>query len=186
MKNINEQVEQALQELGMSGADHWKQRISARDVVYLLDHCPFLEISDPRQQPPAQDIQPLKIVTARSGWKIHDFKNMLSSSPGELLYGNPNEEDEGGGSGGRFPKAGTLINQAVITAFEMIEIAERHGWPGIQLVDGHPLMVWAAWVQTLDSGMEIEGYTPTAKDYAKWRRLKSARPETGVSPRPSR
>ena len=171
--SIDQQVQQTLQQLGMS-AD-WKRRISAGDVLYLLDQRPFLHITDTGLSLSSANLAPLTLITAQSGWKIHDYGHTLSSSPGELIYGTAGvgAEEDTGGEGG----VGTIVNQAVITAFEMVTLAEEHGWAGIRLIDGHPLMAWAMWVQSLDSGMEIEGYTPTAQDYAKWRRVKAPRSE---------
>lgn len=165
-ENLETEARQALRELGIENID-WKRRITAAEVLYLLDQCPFLQITDTALAV-ATEIQPLKLIEAKSGWKIHDYGNALSSSPGELLFGKQKDDDEGGGG------AGTIVNQAVITAFEMVELAKQHGWTGIQLVDGHPLMAWAAWMQALDSGLEIEGYTPTANDHSKRRRIKGA------------
>lgn len=185
-KNIDEQLQQALQDLGMDQVD-WKRHVSPSDVLYLLDQCPFLQIMDTGLQI-ASELPPLQLITAKSGWKIHDYGNAMSSSPGELLYGDPRlrptrlDEDEAkGGEGGG--GVGTIVNQAVMTAIEMVEIAQQHGWENVQLVDGHPLMAWAAWMQTLETGMEMEGYTPTAKDYAKLRRVKGPRAERGPTPK---
>jgi hypothetical protein len=191
-KNIDEQVQQALQDLGMDSVD-WQRRISASDVLYLLDQCPFLQIMDTGLQM-TSELPPLQLITAKSGWKIHDYGNAMSSSPGESIYGKPRlrrtrldqGEDKGGEGGEGGSGVGTLVNQAVITAVEMVEIAQQHGWAGVQLIDGHPLMAWAAWMQTLDSGMELEGYEPTAKDYAKLRRVKGASADRGPIPKLSR
>lgn len=187
--DFNEDIQKNLAAIGLTV--DLGRRVSASDVLYLLDQCPFLQITDTGLHT-AQDLPPLKIVTAKSGWKIHDYGNALSSSPGEWMFGNPrarrtridgakksDEGGEGGGSG-----VGTLVNQAVMTVFDMIELTREHGWAGIRLVDGHPLMAWAAWMYGLDSGFEIEGYSPTAKDIAKRRRIKSVSPEFGISFRP--
>lgn len=188
--DIEQEMQQALQDLGIENVD-WSRRISASDVVYLLDQCPFLQISDVAL-PSSNEIQPLKIIQAKSRWKIHDYGNALSSSPGELLYGyfrRQTGKDEKGGEGGigeAAPGVGTIINQAVITAFEMVELAKQYGWSGIQLIDGHPRMAWAAWMQALDSGIELEGYTPTAQDYAKRQRIRASFSEHSASYKPSR
>lgn len=187
--NIDQQVQQALEEVGINYAD-WKRRVSAGDVLYLLDQCPFLQITNTAVSSPVP-LSSLTLVSARSGWKIHDYGgHALSSSPGELLFGGrrvrgkKNEEDEGGAIA--MPGAGTLVNQAVITAFEMVELAKQHGWAGVQFVDGHPLMAWAAWMQAEDSDLGMEGYTPTARDYLKRRRIKGPAPTLERGPGPSR
>ena len=185
-KDIEQQVQQALQTLGLENTD-WKRHVSASDILYLLDQCPFLQIMD-TALPVSPEIKPLVLVTAKSNWKIHDYGNAISSSPGELLFGplgKPRkkwEDDEEGGEGGS--GSGTMVNQAVITAFEMIELAKQHGWAGVQIVDGHPLMAWAAWMQAFDSEITLEGFNPTAQDFSKRRRLKQSAAQT-LSQRPS-
>ncbi|MBS0350058.1 MAG: hypothetical protein JSR33_02530 [Proteobacteria bacterium] len=184
-QDYDDELDYTLSSLGIPVAD-WQRRVSASDVVYLLDQCPFLEIRDAQEQSPAKP----KLIRARSGWKIHDLGNQLSSSPGLLLFGHPkissSTEEDGTEGGTGVPKAGTIINQAVITAFEMVELALQRGWSVIKLIDGHPLMAWAAWVQSLDSGIGIEGYVPSAKDFAKLQRLKAPRTESGIAPKMSR
>ena len=184
--NFDHDIQQSLQTIGLSV--DWQRRVSASDVLYLLDQCPFLQIADTGLQL-SLDLPPLKVVTAKSGWRIHNYGNALSSSPGEWLFGNPRtrrtrldkekQDDDKGGS-----RVGTLVNQAVMTVFDMIELVKANGWTGVQLIDGHPLMAWAAWMYALDSGLEMEGYTPTAKDLAKRRRIKSQAPEYGITYRP--
>ncbi len=185
--DITLQMQQTLRELGIEEVD-WKRHVSAGDVLYLLDQCPFLQIMDTALQLSPQ-LPELKLMTAKSGWKIHDYGNAISSSPGELLYGRPGkvrkrgalqDEDQEGGSG-----TGTLVNQAVITAWEMVELAKERGWEGIQLIDGHPLMAWAAWMRAADSEMTLEGYTPTAQDFSKRRRIKQSATETFAARGPS-
>jgi hypothetical protein len=184
-KDLDQQLQQTLRDLGMSGTD-WQRRISASDMVYLLDQCPFLQITDTGVQSDTE-LPALQIITAQSGWKIHNYGNALSSSPGELLFGNPrlkptrlDAKDDSGGGGDS--GTGTMVNQAVITAIQMVEIAIAQGWSGVLLIDGHPLMAWAAWMKTLESDMEMEGFTPTAKDYAKLKRVKG--PYAGPAPSP--
>jgi hypothetical protein len=184
--NLDEDIQQNLDSIGLNV--DWRRRVSAGDVLYLLDQCPFLQISDTSLQL-SYDLPPLKVVTAKSGWRIHDYGNALSSSPGEWMFGNPRARrtridgeqkgGEGGGSG-----VGTVVNQAVLTVFDMIELVKAHEWAGIRLVDGHPLMAWAAWMYALDSGLEVEGYSPTAKDLARRRRIKGAAPGPGATFRP--
>ncbi len=172
-KNLPDEVQKALHDLGMDTVD-WQRRISASDVVYLLDQCPFLQIMNTGFT--TEELPPLQLVTAKSGWKIHNYGNAISSSPGLWLFGNPKTSptviDGREGSGSSGTGTGTLVNQAVTTAMEMVRIAIEQGWEGIQLVDGHPLMAWAAWMQSLDAGLDLEGYAPTAKDMAKRRRIK--------------
>ncbi len=171
---LDQEIQAALKELGID-KNALKRRITPGEVLYLLDQCPFLQIADTRLHL-TENLPPLKIIQAQSGWKIHSYGNALSSSPGDLLYGGT----EGLGKG-------TIINQAAMTAFEMVDLAREFGWDAIHLIDGHPLMAWAAWMQTLESGIELEGYTPTAQDHVKWQRIKGYKPsrETLFKPKAS-
>lgn len=180
---LDPQVENALKQLGIAQID-WKRHISAADVLYLLDHCPFLRITNTAALPPGETVS-LQLVEAKSGWHIHHEGNAMSSSPGEFLFfggdfriRTPEDKDQGGeGSGTVNPGKGTVVNQAVMTAFDMVTLAHKLGWEGVRVIDGHPLMVWAAWMQALDLGVALEGYAPTAQDIVKRSRVKKAFPE---------
>jgi hypothetical protein len=170
-KNLDKNIQKTLEELGINYSELGR-RASASDVIYLLDQWPFLQITNTELYV-EHEIKPLEILSARSGWKIHNYVSALSSSPGNVVFGpvgkskKKGEEDKEGGSG-----TGTLVNQAVITAWEMIELAKKVGWANVKLIDGHPLMVWAAWMKCLEYGMQLEGFTPGAKDYAKLQRIR--------------
>lgn len=183
--DLGQQVQKTLRDLGVNSVD-WDRRVSAGDVLYLLDQWPFLQIMKADSSFSVEDSQLASILPAPSGWQIHDYGDALSSSPGDQRFGpltkkrrtQDKEEDEGGSG------VGTLVNQAVITAFEMIKLAHARGWNTIELMDGHPLMAWAAWMQAMELEIEIKGFSPTAKDFAKWRRLKGQAfpPEPGLKP----
>lgn len=187
--NVNQEIQHALQKLRLKEVE-LNRPVSATDMIYLLNQWPFLQITDTHLQMD-QQIQPLKLLQAKSLWQIHDYGDALSSSPGELAYGRPGrsrrtgekkaQEEGEGGSG-----AGTLVNQAVITAFEMVELGLQRGWNGIKLIDGHPLMAWAAWMHCLESGIDLEGYEPSAHDYARFKRIKSEKLGLSSSFKPSR
>ena len=51
-----------------------------------------------------------------------------------------------------------------MTATQMVEIAKQQGWQGIQFVDGHPLMVRAAWIQAEHLGMTMINFEPSKDD----------------------
>lgn len=152
----------------------WSGPIKREDVLYLLNRYPFLQIISTE---PAFDteMEP-KFVQANSGWTIHDYGDAMSASPGELLYSDysqqlktlekKEDEDEGeGGKGGRgVIGKGTIINQAFMTAQQMIAIAIEKGWPGVELVDGTELMKWAAWMAAEDNNLTLTGFEPSEAD----------------------
>ena len=167
----------------------WSNTIKHEDVEFLLNRYPFLQIvsTDPTF---ADEIQPA-FITADSGWIVHDYGDALSSSPGDQLFGNYNPPEaakpkmeagekenggEGGGAGtgttGIFAGKGTVINQAVMTAQEMIALAVKKGWPGVEIVAGTPVMQWAAWMTAEDYQFKVTGFTPSRLDRAKRDRVR--------------
>ncbi|MDF1654186.1 MAG: hypothetical protein P1U34_03650 [Coxiellaceae bacterium] len=153
--------------------------IKPLDILYLFDKFPFLQIVDTRVEvdPPAE---PAFITVPSSGWTVYDYGNAMSASPGLLLWGGgdftiPEEGEKGGDIVN--PGKGTIVNQAYETAVEMIRIADERGWEGLLIVDGHPLMQWAAWVEAYDRGFVIEGFEPNETDFAKRRRIRRSKSE---------
>lgn len=164
---------------GMRVPVDWSDAIKHDDVEFLLNRYPFLQMvsTDPSF---AEEIKPV-FITADSGWVMHDYGDAMSSSPGDKLYGNYSdaaskegaEGGEGGaGSSGIFAGKGTIINQAVMTAQEMIALAVKKGWPGVEIVAGTPLMQWAAWMAAEDYQLKLEGFTPSKSDKAKRARVR--------------
>lgn len=156
----------------------WSGPIRHEDVLYLLTRYPFLQIINTEADFSAT-VQP-SFITTPSGWVVHDYGDAMSTSPGEQMYGDyswdqlwekaQKEKDEGG-EGGTTGK-GTIVKQAFETAQEMVFFAIDKGWSGIQIVDGSPLMQWAAWVAAVDREFPIEGFEPTEADKEKRIRLK--------------
>lgn len=150
------------------------------DILYLFNQFPFLQIVDTRIEvaPPPE---PEFITADRSGWTIYDYGNAMSSSRGLMLWGGGDfaiPEDAGAPEGRVInPGHGTVVNQAYETAIEMIRIADERGWEGLLIVDGHPLMQWAAWVEAYDRGFIIEGYEPTDYDFEKRHRIRRKKEE---------
>lgn len=143
--------------------------VSAKELLYLIDHCPFLQITDTAMKSISDE--PVKIITAESGWDIHDYGDAMSSSPGRFLFGGGDyrilsKEDEEGGEGGSVLNAGkgTIYKQAFDTAVQMVEVALQNGWQGVHVVDGHPNMIRAAWITADRLGMVLEGHEPTQED----------------------
>lgn len=148
----------------------WTGPVRHEDVQYLLSRYPFLQIINTDAHFPEGGVEP-KFIKADSGWVIHDYGDAMSASPGDLLYGNYSEKEgeEGGeGSGGK----GTIIKQAYLTAQEMIAIAIQKQWQGINIIDGSPLMKWAAWMAAEDQEFGYSGYEPSDEDHKKRARVR--------------
>ena len=143
--------------------------VSAADVLYLLDHYPFLIIKDRGET--AVPYEQVQIVEAVSGWDVRDKNDEMQSSPGRYIFGggyfslgeDGEEEDEGGG-GVNLGK-GTIHKQAFDTAADMLRMAKEKGWESVTIVDGHPYMMRAAWLaSTVTQGLAIAGFQPTQAD----------------------
>lgn len=157
----------------------WARRISPDELLWLLDHCPFLQIINTEVLLDKEEEGP-KIITAESsGWDIHVYVDAMSSSPGKFLFGGGDfrilteDDDDDGGEGGEIvnPGKGTIFNQAFMTAAEMVSLAKRLGWTMIQIVDGHPRMVRAAWIKASELGLDVEGFSPSEYDEAVRKRV---------------
>jgi len=173
--DLSKEVEASLKKLHIKDVDILKP-LRPEELLYLLDHCPFLQLIARGDSLPLENPE---FITARSGWAIHNYGDAMSSSPGELLFAGGDfrislNDDAGDNSesGPINTGKGTIVKQAFDTAAEMIEFAKKLGWAGAQLIDGHPLMAWAAWMKASDEHFSLEGYEPTEKDLKKRERVK--------------
>lgn len=137
------------------------REISPREIQYLLDMCPFLQIVDTVLHFVDEAPPEVQFIQARSGWTILDYGDAMTSSPGERIlglaeYDRSGEADESG--------SGTIWHQAFLTAVEMAEIAKACGWRGIQVVDGHRIMKRGAWIKALASNLPVSGFEPSKED----------------------
>lgn len=149
-KNIKDASEQFKLDLD------WMRSISPQEILYLVDHCPFLQIVCADAKAPAQ---PVQILKAKTDWPIHFYGDAMSSSPGPLLF---NTAIEG---------KGTLVKQAWDTADEMAEIAKHQDWKNLSIVDGHPLMMRALWIAAEKHDLSIQNFTPNDHDWQVRARL---------------
>lgn len=169
-KDLPAEIQARLEKLNIGDVD-WARGLSPEEILYLLNRCPFLQIVSTGN---AEPLPEPKFITAKSGWTIHHYGDAMSSSPGELLFKSSDfrklfeTEDETIANPGK----GTLVKQAYDTAAEMVKLAQEFHWQGIKIVDGHPLMMWAAWMQATDDAFSLEGYDPEEKDIEKRERVK--------------
>ncbi len=176
---VEQQIKEAAEKLHIEA--NVLRKISPEEIQYLLDHCPFLQMVD---IDPADENKEVEFITAESGWTIHNYGDAMSSSPGQLLFGGGNfrvhmlddDDDDDGGGGGSIlnPGKGTIYNQAVMTAFEMVALAFQNSeksWGGIKIIDGHERMKRAAWIKASQLGISVEGYTPTEDDIRVQKRV---------------
>lgn len=170
---ITSPVDHDLAELARIRAEikQWEEDRSLRpltpkDALYLIDQCPFLQIVNADYATYGE--VDFKVVRLESGWDLHHYGDAMSASPGRLLFGfgarhSEDGKDDDEGSGGK----GTIIKQAVDAAMQMVELAIEKNWGGIMAVDGHPLMLWAAWMKCNELGYTLQGFTPAETDYLR-------------------
>ena len=159
-EDFDKQIQEAADKLDVEV--DWLRAIKPEELLYLLDHCPFLQMVNTVIS--EQEQEAFKVVPAEnSGWDVHVYPDAMSSSPGRLLFGGyrfgDDDDDEEGGGG-----KGTIYNQAFVTGMDMVELAQSIGWSGIQLVDGHPRMVRGAWIKASTISFPFEGFDPTMQD----------------------
>jgi hypothetical protein len=182
--DLRDEIEEAAERVGVTFPPTFLWDINPHDILHLLNKSPFLQIVDTKVNLDAPEEEP-ELILSESGWQIYDYGNALSTSPGLLLFGGgdfrmpTDEDDDDAGSGGGIvnPGKGTLVNQAFLTAVDMVRIADERLWEGLMIVDGNPQMQWAAWAEAYDRGFVVEGYEVTDKDYEKRRRIRRTEEE---------
>ena len=156
---------------------NWLREVDELEIEALLDHWPYLQIVSTEPVTPEMEGTLPHVIEAESGWKILHYGDAMSTSVGEFLWGGgdytiPYTED------GKVNVAalvgslnminsgkGTIRNQAFQTARQMGEMAYQQGWPGIHIIDGHPIMKRAIWITALELGMGLDGFMPELHDY---------------------
>ncbi|MDP1573305.1 MAG: hypothetical protein Q8L78_00025 [Coxiellaceae bacterium] len=169
--------EKTLARMGLATVDVTQVRDS--DILYLAEQWQFLQVVESGGHvPPLPEPQ---IITAKSGWNIINFGDAMATSPGKWIFRGgyfqwtENKDDEGDGSGGIVnPGKGTIHKQAFDSACEIIQLAKEFGWRGVQVVDGHPNMQRAAWVEACRIGVRMDGFVPDAVAEKQRRRIVSA------------
>lgn len=166
--------EQALQRLGLGEVD--LTAVTTKDILYLAKRWQFLQVVESSGEKPPFEVP--EILEAPSGWWIHHYGDAMCTSPGRFMYGGgyfrtSGDDDDEGGSGIVNPEKGTVIKQAFDTAAEIVRLAKHFGWGGIMVVDGHPDMQRAAWVEAVRIGIRLDGYEPGLADEKVRRRIVS-------------
>lgn len=154
--------QKTLHRLGLDKVDVANVRTS--DILYLAENWQFLQVTENSGTRLA--FEEPQLITAKSGWTIINYGDAMATSPGKWIFrggyfqwtDNMEDEDEGGGIIN--PKHGTIHKQAFDSAAEIIQLAQEFGWAGVQIVDGHPNMQRAAWVEACRIGVRLDGYTP--------------------------
>ena len=163
-----------LQRLGLGEVDI--TQVSAEDVLYFAERWQFLQVVETSGT--KQHLDKPELIEAKSGWTIINYGDAMATSPGKWIFRGgyfqfvENEDDEGDG-GIVNPRKGTIIKQAFDSAAELIQLAKEMGWDGVQIVDGHPDMQRAAWVEACRIGVKLDGYVPDVEAEKQRRRIVS-------------
>lgn len=180
IENENEiEWKKTLKRLGIDDPD--VSEVRPNDIVWLAKQWQFLQVveSGGHQKP----LEKPQLIEAKSGWTIINYGDAMATSPGKWIFRggyfqfteNMDDEDDDG-SGGRGivnGKHGTIVKQAFDSAAEIIQLAKEFGWSGVQIVDGHPDMQRAAWVEACRIGIKLDGYVPDVEAEKTRRRIVS-------------
>lgn len=150
--------------------------VRTTDILYIAKQWQFLQIVE--MSGSKQPFENPELIVAKSGWTIINYGDSMATSPGKYIFrgghfqwtDNEDDEDEGGIVN---PKKGTVTKQAFDSAAEMIELAKELGWNGVQIVDGHPDMQRAAWVEACRIGVRLDGFKPDVEAEKTRRRIVS-------------
>lgn len=144
--------------------------LSQLEFEYLLTRYPYLELRDANLGELAVS-EPVSIVSAQTGWEIHDRGTSIAVGPGRLLFGAYTEDDDESGDGGvTIAGFGTLEWQAIQSAWELLALAHSR-WASAEIVGGSAAMQRAAWIAAYAYSYDFRGFSPTSHDEAAYARL---------------
>ena len=140
---------------------------TTREVEYLISRFPFLIIENPEAKP--IDKTSRKQIKAESGWLIYDEGDQISTTPGRLVYGGyrSSDEDEGEGGdegGGAVSPSGSMTQQFMDTATQMINLAIEKAWPFAKIVDGYRPMQQAALMAAEEKRFSLRGIVSSKEE----------------------
>jgi len=167
---VESNLKRVADQLGIEVAD-WARKMTPEEIQWLLDHCPFGQFVSGGGAEPLEKV--IHYPAPSSNWPIVDYGDAMTTSPGPYIYGGgyfrvssgESEEDEDqGGSGIVNPGKGTIVNQAFLTAQDIVAIAQKNNWASIHVVDCHRMLGRAVWIYGEKAGMIITGFEPDEKD----------------------
>lgn len=164
--------------------------IAPTDIDFIKKRYAFIQIINP-DATEEESFDSIKIIKAKSGWTILHYGTAISSSPGDTLFGVSDKYrlDENGNYTPVNTGKGTRIKQIIDTAVEIIRLTQKSSddtgdeggsgkevkksWPSIYIVSGQDDFIWAIWAAAQEYKLEVQGYTPSKQDIAKYERIKS-------------
>jgi hypothetical protein len=133
--------------------------IRYEEFYYLLSCYPYLDLHHPDGFDPNHTPQ---IIKVEGSWDILDFGDRIVTGPGRFLLGGSRDEESSTGEPVR-PK-GTLVEQMIKMADELIFLARKKGWPEVVVRSGFYGMIRAAWVAADIQGYKMTGFEPSESD----------------------
>ncbi len=155
-----------------------KREITPEELRYMHQKFAYMQILNPEGQGEFSDI---RFIRGQSGWMILDYRNAMSTSPGEALF----SDELYSGSRDEYYRinlgTGTRVKQIIDTAAEMVTMAKERNWPSIHIVNGQRLMKWGIWKASMDLDIPLTGFVPTKQDEEKYKRIKTQCPTLLIS-----
>lgn len=157
--------------------------VTYEEFYYLLGRFPALVVRNTAVESFRYHHKP-DIIKSRSHWDILDFGDVIATSPGRLLWGaykadiEEDSKQQGAEGAGHFhPEnsssaaaqniikgTGTLVQQYVDAAYDVMTLAVEKGWPAAQIIHGFYGMIRAAWIAAQGLQFRLEGFMPTVND----------------------
>jgi len=178
--------EEMLREQITGLSDIYKRPINQQEFLGLLAQYPFVEICQFPLDETEETGKP-NVRLSDTDWLIYDYGNRLIAGPGRLRLGGFHMEDsstalspwdvkqsfiqaqadvaddEEGEDGG----SGTLHMQGILTAQQLAMMGITR-WNAIELVDGNPHLIRAAWMVGYEQDAVVAGFLPTDNDKRKY------------------
>lgn len=137
--------------------------ITYEEFYHLLGRFPALVVRNIDVEQFPERVEP-NVIKSSSGWDILDFGDWVCTSPGRLIWGayrdGPADDEQAPIIKGN----GTLVQQFVDVAYDVMALAVEKGWPAAYVVHGFYGMVRAAWIAAEGLSYHIEGFSPTVND----------------------
>ncbi|CAM4388858.1 MAG: hypothetical protein LEGION0398_MBIBDBAK_01143 [Legionellaceae bacterium] len=134
--------------------------VSYDEFYYLLSRFPSLVIRNIEGN--SIHKEPI-IIKSRSNWDIQDYGDVIATSAGRFLWGSYTDGTPDN------PKlhqsTGTLTQQFIDTAYDVMVLAKKKEWIGIHLIHGFYGMVRAAWIASTELELDFNGFYPSSSDY---------------------
>lgn len=141
-----------------------KQSVKQEHLRYIHDHqFPFLQIINSNIN--CEKLLDPEVIPFKDRYII-DHGEAISCSRGSHLFEQTFDETETGKD--RKTPCGTVANQTIALAEELVRMATERGWAGIRFVDGTPFMKKALWLATQKKSIPIEPFNLSEDEQAEY------------------